>query len=87
MNKIAVNITIIGYILTIVGMMFICTGCQTTEGIDYTPSNNNTDKYVSIQEHNFQIWLKNQNELSGNKGFYGLGECPDVHGHGMTASN
>tara|TARA_B100000029_G_C17551792_1_gene950358 strand:- start:1710 stop:1952 length:243 start_codon:yes stop_codon:yes gene_type:complete len=80
MNKIALNILIATTIL-------LNNGCMTMEGIDYTPSNNNTDKYVSIKEHNFQIWLKNQNEFVGNKGFYGLGECPDAHGHGMTASN
>lgn len=80
MNKIALNILIVAGIL-------INNGCMTMEGIDYTPPNNNTDKYVSIKEHNFQIWLKNQNEFVGNKGFYGLGECPDAHGHGMTASN
>ncbi len=80
MNKIALNIIIITTIL-------MNSGCMTMEGIDYTPSNNNTDKYVSIKEHNFQIWLKIQNGFVGNKGFYGLGECPDAHGHGMTASN
>ena len=80
MNKIAINILIATIIL-------LNNGCMTMEGIDYTPSNNKTDKYVSIKERNFQIWLKNQNAIGGNKGFYGLGACPDIHGHGMTASN
>lgn len=80
MNKIALNILIATTIL-------LNNACMTMEGIDYTPSNNNTDKYVSIKEHNFQIWLKNQNGFVGNKGFYSIEECPDAHGHGMTASN
>ena len=80
MNKVALNILIITTIL-------INNGCMTTEGIDYNPSNNNTPKYVSIKEHNFQIWLKNQNAIGGNKGFYGVGECPDGFGHGMHSTN
>ena len=42
MNKIAINILIVITILT-------NNGCMTTEGIDYNPANNNTDKYASIK--------------------------------------
>lgn len=76
MNKIALNILIITTIL-------INNGCMTTEGIDYNPSNNNTDRYVSIKERNFQIWLKNQNAIGGNKGFYTELDCPSHMGHGF----
>ena len=76
MNKIALNILIITTIL-------INNGCMTTEGIDYNPSNNNTDRYVSIKERNFQIWLKNQNAIGGNKQFYTEVDCPSHMGHGF----
>ena len=74
MNKIAINILIITTIL-------MNSGCMTTEGVDYTPSNNQTDQYISISEHNFNKWLQNRNEIGGNKGFYGIGECPQGHSH------
>jgi hypothetical protein len=75
MNKIALNILIITTIL-------INNGCMTTKGIDYNPSNNTTDEYVSISERNFQIWLKNQKPIGGNKGFYAIAPCPNNMGHG-----
>ena len=72
--------------LLIATTILINSGCMTTEGVDYTPSDNN-DGYVSIKEHNFRIWLKNQKEIGGSGGFYGTEECPDAHGHAMLISN
>ena len=46
--------------LIITTTILVNSGCMTTEGVDYTPSDKNAG-YVSIKEHNFQIWLKNQN--------------------------
>ena len=71
MNKIAINILIATTIL-------INNGCMTIDGVDYTPSNNDTIKYVSIKERNFQIWLK---DIGGNKGFYAIAPCPSNMGH------
>jgi hypothetical protein len=81
MKHLTLNISIIGYIATIVIMMFVCSSCMTTQGIDYTAPNNNTDVYVSINENNFQIWLKNQKDIGGNKGFYTIAPCPNNMGH------
>ena len=76
MNKIAINIMIITTIL-------MNSGCMTTEGVDYTPSNNETDQYISISEHNFNKWAQNRNEIGGNKGFYTELDCPNHMGHGF----
>tara|TARA_Y100001934_G_C12030181_1_gene621004 strand:- start:121 stop:354 length:234 start_codon:yes stop_codon:yes gene_type:complete len=76
MNKIALNILIATTILA-------NNGCMTIDGVDYNPANNNTDKYVSIKERNFQIWLKNQNAIGGNKQFYTEVDCPSHMGHGF----
>tara|TARA_A100001037_G_scaffold244817_1_gene226008 strand:+ start:127427 stop:127669 length:243 start_codon:yes stop_codon:yes gene_type:complete len=73
--------------LLIATTILVNSGCMTTEGVDYIPSDKN-DGYVSIKEHNFRIWLKNQKAIGGSEGFYGNDECPDAHGHGqMTPSN
>lgn len=74
MNKIAINTLIITIIL-------INNGCR-SKGVDYTPSNNKTEKYASISEQNFQKWLKNQKPIGGNKGFYSIAPCPNNMGHG-----
>ena len=66
--------------------ILINSGCMTTEGVDYTPSKN-AEGYVSIKEHNFQIWLKNQKAVAGGGGFYETAECPDGHGHGHAMIN
>ena len=74
------NITIIIYILMICGCM--------SRGIDYNPSKyNDKEVYVSINENNFQIWLNNQKSIGGANGFYGVGACPNGHGHIMPTSN
>jgi hypothetical protein len=79
MNKLVLSLLVTTTIL-------VNSGCMTTEGVDYTPSNN-AEGYVSIKEHNFQIWLKNQKGIGGSEGFYGNNECPDGHGHAMINSN
>ena len=67
--------------IIIITTILLNNGCMTIDGVDYTPSNNDTFKYVSIKEHNFQIWLKNQKSIGGNKGFYAIAPCPSNMGH------